>query len=99
MIPSKAWPGKFLFALVGALMFSLTPGRVTPWGWIEEPLTPQAAVYYVDPTGDDSNAGTAAHPWRTIQKAADTLVAGETVYIKAGTYHERVVPQNSGSAG
>ncbi len=56
-------------------------------------------VYYVAPTGDDSNAGTATHPWRTIQKAANTLAAGDTVYIRAGTYNERVVPQNSGSAG
>lgn len=55
-------------------------------------------VYYVTPTGSDSNPGTESQPWRTIQKAADTLVAGDTVYIKAGTYQERVVPQNSGSA-
>jgi len=40
-----------------------------------------------------------AHPWQTIQKAANTLIAGDTVYIRAGTYHERVTPQNSGSAG
>jgi len=39
------------------------------------------------------------HPWRTIQRAADTLRAGETVYIRAGVYEERVIPQNSGSAG
>jgi len=53
---------------------------------------------YVAPTGSDSNPGTEALPWRTIQKAADTLVAGDTVYIKAGTYHERVIAQNSGNA-
>lgn len=61
-------------------------------------VTPAAAKYYVTPTGDDSNPGTRDRPWRTIQKAADTLVAGETVYIMAGTYAERVVPRNSGSA-
>jgi parallel beta-helix repeat protein len=55
-------------------------------------------VYYVAPTGSDSNQGTEDQPWRTIQKAADTLVSGDTVYIKAGTYQERVEPQNSGSA-
>jgi len=56
-------------------------------------------AYYVSPSGDDTNAGTESQPWQTIQKAADALVAGDTVYIKAGTYPERVVPQNSGSAG
>ncbi len=58
-----------------------------------------AAEYCVDPKGDDANAGTESQPWKTIQKAADTLVAGDTVYIKAGTYHERVIPKNSGSPG
>lgn len=60
---------------------------------------PQGGPYYVAPTGDDSNPGTPEKPWRTIQKAADTLVAGETVYIRSGVYEERVLPQNSGSAG
>jgi len=57
------------------------------------------ATYYVSPSGSDSSPGTEAQPWQTIQKAEDTLVAGDTVYIRAGTYNERVVPQNSGSAG
>jgi len=62
-------------------------------------VTATAATYYVAPTGDDSNSGTLNQPWRTIRHAADTMVAGDTVYIKAGTYNERVVPRNSGSVG
>jgi hypothetical protein len=53
----------------------------------------------VAPSGKDSNPGTANQPWHIVQKAANTLVAGDTVYIQAGTYPEQVVPQNSGSAG
>lgn len=53
-------------------------------------------TYYVAPTGNDTNPGTEARPWKTIQKAADTMTAGDTVYIKAGTYHERILPQHSG---
>lgn len=56
-----------------------------------------AATYYVAPNGDDLSSGTLDQPWRTIEKAANTLVAGDTVYIRAGTYAERVVPQNSGT--
>jgi len=37
------------------------------------------------------------HPWRTIQKAADTLTAGDTAYIRVGVYVERVEVQHSGS--
>ena len=70
----------------GGLSFTLDVLRFAPY-------------YYVSTDGDDDNPGTEAQPWRTIQKAADTLVAGDTVYIKAGTYQERVIPQNSGTAG
>ena len=62
-------------------------------------LAPQGKTYYVATTGSDSNPGTITQPWRTIQKAANTIVAGDTVHIRAGTYPERVVPQNSGGAG
>ena len=55
------------------------------------------AVYYVSPSGNNSYPGTEAQSWQTIQKAADTLVAGDMVYIKAGIYQEQVTPQNSGS--
>ena len=58
-----------------------------------------AATYYVAKTGNDNNPGTEAQPWLTITKAANTLVAGDTVYVKAGTYAERVVPVNSGAEG
>jgi len=55
-------------------------------------------AYYVSPAGDDDNDGTLNSPWETITKAAQTLSAGDTVYVRTGTYSERVVPQNSGSS-
>jgi len=55
-------------------------------------------VYFVAPDGNNSNPGTITRPWKTIQKAARTLAVGDSVYIRAGTYHERVIPRNSGSA-
>jgi MYXO-CTERM domain-containing protein len=45
-----------------------------------------AAEYYVSPTGSDSNPGTQASPWGTVQKAASTAVAGDTVWLRGGTY-------------
>jgi parallel beta-helix repeat protein len=57
------------------------------------------AEYFVSKSGVDSNPGTESQPWKTIQKAANTLTAGDIVYIKAGTYNERVIPQDSGTAG
>jgi hypothetical protein len=56
------------------------------------------AVYYVATTGSDGNAGTQAAPWRTIQHAATSVKAGDTVNIRAGVYNEAVTPTVSGSA-
>lgn len=58
-----------------------------------------AATYYVSESGDNLNPGTLNQPWKTIQKAASTMVAGDTCYIRAGTYRETVTPANSGTAG
>ncbi|WP_164743423.1 LamG-like jellyroll fold domain-containing protein [Microbacterium sulfonylureivorans] len=56
--------------------------------------------YYVsDSMGLDTNAGSSTSaPFKTIQKAADVAVAGDTVHIMAGTYPETVTPANSGTA-
>ncbi|MEO7860852.1 MAG: right-handed parallel beta-helix repeat-containing protein, partial [Nitrospirales bacterium] len=60
----------------------------------------QAATYYVATTGSDSAAGTEeALPFRTIQKAASLMRAGDTCLIRGGIYRETVTPANSGSDG
>ena len=53
---------------------------------------------YVATTGNDANSGTLTSPWRTIQHAANTALAGDTVYIRSGTYKESVTINVSGSA-
>ncbi|HET7055053.1 MAG TPA: DUF1565 domain-containing protein, partial [Thermomicrobiales bacterium] len=57
------------------------------------PLAPRevaaAGTYYVATTGNDATGtGTLANPWRTIQKAADSIGPGSTVLIQPGTYAE-----------
>ncbi len=49
--------------------------------------------------GNDSNPGTESQPWRTIQKANNTLQSGDTVHIRAGTYQESIIPSRSGTEG
>jgi len=40
---------------------------------VEIVQSPNPITLYVAPTGDDGNAGTAAQPWRTVEKARDTV--------------------------
>lgn len=58
-----------------------------------------ASTYYVSTTGDDTTGtGTISSPWKTIQKAADTMVAGDTCIIRGGTYRETVTLSKSGTS-
>jgi Right handed beta helix region len=57
----------------------------------------RATDYYVATTGSDSNSGTLAAPFASMQKGADVAVAGDTVYIRGGTY--KIVNGSSDSAG
>jgi len=54
-------------------------------------------IYYVSTTGSDQNDGSIGAPWKTIQKAANELEAGETVFVREGIYPETVKVINSGS--
>ena len=45
-----------------------------------------AATYYVAPNGSNSNAGTQATPFATLQKAHDIANPGDLIYMRGGTY-------------
>ena len=49
-----------------------------------------STMHYVAITGKDTNAGTAASPWRTIQHACFLVATGDTVLVGTGTYSEPV---------
>jgi len=44
------------------------------------------ANYFVSPSGSDAAPGTTDQPWLTLQRAASTVAAGDTVTARAGTY-------------
>ena len=54
------------------------------------------ATFFVSKAGNDSNPGTIAAPWLTIQHAANSVSAGATVYVFGGIYHEAVNFPSSG---
>lgn len=63
------------------------------------PVPVISQAYFVSINGNDNNPGNEAQPWRTIKKAADTAAAGDIVYVRGGTYNERLIPRNNGAAG
>lgn len=60
-----------------------------------------ATTYYVAPTGSDSTTGLSLYsPFKTLGKAMMKAVAGDTVFVRGGTYREEVTAAtNAGSAG
>ena len=59
-----------------------------------------AKTYYVATDGSDANDGLSVdHPFKTIQKAANTMKPGGTCRIRQGIYRETVRPLYAGCAG
>ena len=56
------------------------------------------STYYVATTGSNSANGSATAPWATIQKAANTVAPGDTVYVAPGNYSAAVTTNTSGTA-
>jgi hypothetical protein len=56
------------------------------------------SIYYVSPTGNDANPGTATAPFKTFAKANSLLTAGSTLNIYAGTYTEQLKISKSGTS-
>ncbi|WP_245850754.1 right-handed parallel beta-helix repeat-containing protein [Paenibacillus herberti] len=64
-----------------------------------ESIVHASSSYYVSPTGSDSNSGTSTgSAFKTIQKAANTAAPGDTVYVRGGTYNQKLKITKSGTA-
>jgi hypothetical protein len=48
--------------------------------------------------GNDANDGSEARPWRTLAHAVPQLAAGDTLYLRGGTYYETVTVANKAAA-
>ena len=56
------------------------------------------ARYYVAENGDDAAKGSMRRPFRTINRALQEACAGDTVFVRGGTYREQVEFPASGRA-
>jgi hypothetical protein len=58
-----------------------------------------AKTWYVSDKGLDNSAGNRTYPFKTISKGAEVAQPGDTVFVLAGIYRERVSPPRGGEAG
>ena len=56
-------------------------------------------AYHLAPQGVDSNPGTAEQPWRTIERAIESVEPGDTVVLEPGTYGARGMTHSFATAG
>lgn len=58
----------------------------------------KAEDIFVSPNGSDQNSGIMDEPFQTIAKGLDLAVAGDTVYLREGTYTEKVSFPKAGNS-
>lgn len=86
--------GGLLLSLVLAAQLSLLPSQAQipalqtglQTNQTDTSRTGTGRTYYVAPNGSDAGDGSLAKPWATPQQAAAQAQAGDTVYLRAGTY-------------
>ncbi len=81
-------------------------GPSDPQGQVAEQVTARSlpprlppsrgGTRYVSPRGSDRAPGTASAPWRTVQRALNTLRPGQTAVIRRGIYRENLVMTRAG---
>ena len=73
-------------------------GRIVVLGClIVAPCMVFATDYFVAADGDDADPGTSSAPFRTIGRAAEIAMPGDTVTVRAGVYREWVRPARGGT--
>lgn len=103
-MPSRVFPSALL-----VLVLSVLPGRAAdefqscpPQRPLPQPsarpLT-NGPAHFVDPLrGDDTADGTKEHPWKTLREALPRLNAGDTLYLRGGSYFEHAYCAVAGTA-
>ena len=76
----------------------MTHAPMRPLPTVSKRPLEKGTTYFVDVAkGDDKQDGSQAKPFKTVQHAVKHLKPGETLYLRGGTYYERVRLTRSGA--
>lgn len=82
----------FFFLLIAAVLIAIRGDNPAA-------AAPTNKHYYVAPAGSDSNPGTVAAPFKTIQHGINQARPGDTVFLRGGVYVETFKVRASGTPG
>lgn len=64
---------------------------------VKAPLAVGPKLFVDAARGSDANAGSQAAPWKSLAHATRQLKPGDTLYLRGGTYYEKVALTRSGT--
>jgi autotransporter-associated beta strand protein len=82
------------------LAFEVKHGAPSLTLWVDEAscaVQDGHRSWFVSPDGSDSSAGSLAAPFQTLARAVTNLNAGDTLYLRGGTYRETLRLPQSGT--
>ena len=79
-------------------VYPLTVCKAAIFGLLLVGAAAGAENFWVAPTGSDVAPGSRNQPFKTIQRAADIMQAGDVCHVRAGTYREWVQPPRGGDS-
>jgi hypothetical protein len=95
---------------LAALMLAINAASAAPAAFVSHPPMRPLPVplkealaggpkHFVDAArGDDAKEGSEKAPWKTLAHASRQLKPGDTLYLRGGTYYEKVALTRSGTA-
>jgi len=87
-----------ILVIFGLIFIIIIPLLLLVNSIISHHVAESRKTYFVSPAGNDDNDGSHAHPFATIQKAANMAVPGTTIHVIPGTYTTPLDTKASGTA-
>jgi len=91
-------PAALCLYLISGVLFAQSHPPMRPLPVATNSTLAEGTKLFVDTArGDDGNSGTVQSPWQTLAHALRRLKPGDTLYLRGGTYYEKISLSLSGT--